>query len=79
MEVEGQTYYYDYPYYQDLDEIGKAAPTTTPPGDAEEAASEAAEVRSLREAGSMGGLAAGQQGLVLGLRAAARSLGLTRT
>ncbi|KAL8174539.1 UNVERIFIED_CONTAM: hypothetical protein K2H54_048435 [Gekko kuhli] len=45
LEVEGQTYYYDYPYYQDLDEIGKASPTTAQPVDAEEAASETTEDR----------------------------------
>lgn len=43
LEVEGETYYYEYPYYEDTDDTGKVVPPTTPTTDTEEVARETAE------------------------------------
>uniref|UniRef100_A0A8C8R7Z4 Fibrillar collagen NC1 domain-containing protein n=1 Tax=Pelusios castaneus TaxID=367368 RepID=A0A8C8R7Z4_9SAUR len=42
---EGDTYYYEYPYYEDTDDTGKAEPPTAKPVDAEEAAREVTEIQ----------------------------------
>ncbi|XP_039224559.1 collagen alpha-1(V) chain-like, partial [Crotalus tigris] len=43
LEVEGETYYYEYPYYEDLDDTGKATPTTVQPVETDGAAREVTE------------------------------------
>ncbi|KAG6938395.1 collagen type V alpha 1 chain, partial [Chelydra serpentina] len=42
---EGDTYYYEYPYYEDTDDTGKAEAPTAKPVDAEEAAREVTEIK----------------------------------
>uniref|UniRef100_H9GD05 Fibrillar collagen NC1 domain-containing protein n=1 Tax=Anolis carolinensis TaxID=28377 RepID=H9GD05_ANOCA len=43
LEAEGETYYYEYPYYEDTDDTGKAIPPTTQPVEIEEVARERTE------------------------------------
>uniref|UniRef100_A0A674KBP8 Collagen type V alpha 1 chain n=1 Tax=Terrapene triunguis TaxID=2587831 RepID=A0A674KBP8_9SAUR len=42
---ESDTYYYEYPYYEDTDDTGKAEAPTAKPVDAEEAAREVTEIK----------------------------------
>lgn len=41
--MEGETFYYEYPYYEDLDDTGKPIPPTAQPVDTEEVAREITE------------------------------------
>ncbi|KAJ6654594.1 hypothetical protein lerEdw1_006747, partial [Lerista edwardsae] len=43
LEVEGETFYYEYPYYEDPDDTGKPIPSTAQPVDTEEVAREITE------------------------------------
>lgn len=48
---EGDTYYYEYPYYEDTDDTGKAEAPTAKPVDAEEAAREVTEIQEVGDWG----------------------------
>ncbi|XP_042299894.1 collagen alpha-1(V) chain-like, partial [Sceloporus undulatus] len=48
LEAEGETYYYEYPYYEDTDDTGKVIPPTTQPVDNEEVARERTETTEER-------------------------------
>lgn len=54
MEVEGETYYYEYPYYEDLDDTGKATPTTAQPVETDGVAREVTETTEVKDSGRVG-------------------------
>lgn len=50
-ENEGETYYYEYPYYEDTEDVSKEPPPTKTPVEAARETTEIAEVRAGRAAG----------------------------
>lgn len=60
MEVEGETYYYEYPYYEDLDDTGKATPTTAQPVETDGVAGEVIETTEVKGLGEGGTVCQGE-------------------
>lgn len=55
LEAEGETYYYEYPYYEDTDDTTKPATPIGQPAETEELARERTEVTEVRGTGALWG------------------------